>query len=141
VDTLVTAIEYMQQLVNDGCIRHASGNRNLPFVFGFCLYFVVTGDRRPESSVSVPLGYTVDQNFEWQWCEVAISVNSKRSMPACIEMFNEGPPAVRPTETSAYHPRCRHKEVRLAAFCTHYRPLVVVDLLLRVHCHIWTISM
>jgi len=111
VDTLVTAIEYMQQLVNDGCIRHAGGNRNLPFVFGFYLYFVVTGDRRPDSNIVLPLGYTVDQNFEWQWCEVAISANSKRSMPACLEMFAEGPPAVRPTETSAYHPKCRHKEV------------------------------
>ena len=111
VDTLVTAIEYMQQLIEDGCIRHASGNKNLPFVYGFYLYFVVSGDRRPESNIILPLGYTVDQNFEWEWCEVAISENSYRSMPACIEMFKEGPPPARPTETSAYHPKCQYKEV------------------------------
>jgi len=111
VDTLVTAIEYMQQLVDDGCIRHASGSKNLPFIYGFYLYFVVTGDRRPDSNIVLPLGYTLDQNFDWEWCEVAISENSYRSMPAYIEMFAEGPPPARPTETSAYHPKCRHKEV------------------------------
>ena len=111
VDTLVTAIEYLQQLVNDGCIRHASGNKNLPFIFGFYLYFVVTGDRRPDSNIVLPLGYTVDQNFDCEWCEVAISENSCRSMPACIEMFIDGPPPARPTETSAYHPKCLRKEV------------------------------
>jgi len=111
VETLKAAIEYMQQLVDDGCIRHASGDKNLRFIYGFYLYFVVDVDRRPDSNIVLPLGYTEDQNFEWEWCEVAISQNSYRSMPACIEMFFEGPPAARPTETSAYHPKCRHKEV------------------------------
>ena len=111
VENLSSAIEYMQQLIGDGLIRHASGNRNRRFVYGFYLYFVVTGDRRPESNMVLPLGYTVDQNFEWQWCEVAISSNTYRSMPSYVEMFTEGPPATRHTETSAYHPEVRRKEV------------------------------
>ena len=116
VDSLGTAIEYMHQLVQDGCIRHASGNKDLPFIYGFYLYFVVLsagGGRQAESSSNsvLPLGYTEDQDFEWDWCEVAISHSSYRSMPACIEMFSEGPPPVRPSETSAYHSKCRGKEV------------------------------
>jgi len=112
VDSLVSAIEYLQQLVEDGCIRHASGNKTVPFIYGFYLYFVVTGDRRLDSSNDIlPLGYTTDQNFEWEWCEVAICENSYRSMPACIEMFGDGPPLARPSETAAYHPKWTHKEV------------------------------
>jgi len=111
VDSLVAAIEFMQQLIKDGCIRHASGNKDLPFVYGFYLYFVVNGDRRQDSNSVLPLGYTEDENFEWDWCEVAISQNSYRSMPASIEMFTDGPPTARRSETSSYQPTRRRKEV------------------------------
>eukprot|EP00092_Neocalanus_flemingeri_P072503 GFUD01089255.1.p1 GENE.GFUD01089255.1~~GFUD01089255.1.p1 ORF type:complete len:533 (-),score=132.20 GFUD01089255.1:9-1607(-) len=62
------AISIMEQMLEQNCVRHASGDSRIRFVYGFYLYFLVEKDQGPTAYQGDRLAFSSD------WIEAALEL-------------------------------------------------------------------
>lgn len=77
VGSIKMGIKLMERLAQERAICHASGDLTRGFVFGFYLYFIVVDFAR------VDLGEEFYRQFEHEWCESAIVMNTSDESSEC----------------------------------------------------------